>query len=306
MSKFDQYIQPTPLRPRFAPTLTAILLGTGTPRAYPNAAKAGVVVLAGERALLVDCGGETVRQLIACGVMPHRIEDVFWTHHHSDHNSGFFDLFISGWRTHVGVIEERKCALRVYGPTNTRDVIEPIHRAMSYDIGFRLSYNKSNPQGAQIEYSMLDEGVIYDVDGLRVTSFLVDHRPVEPAVGYVFEYGGKKLIISGDTRPVPQMIEYSKGADLLIHEAFQRDWLDGMALENPQFATQVLNPAKYHTTTLEAAQIARDAKVKHLVLTHHIPQPAHNAEAESAYTKGMSEIYDGKFTIGRDLMEFAL
>ena len=306
MSPFDAFIQPTPLRARHAPTLTAILLGTGTPRAFPQAAKAGVVVLAGERAFLVDCGGETVRQLIACGVMPHRIEDVFFTHHHSDHNSGFFDLFISGWRTHVGVIEERKNASRVYGPTNTREIIEPIRRAMDYDIGFRLDYNKSNPRGAQIEYAMLDEGVIYERDGVRVTVFTVDHRPVEPAVGYVFEYGGKKLAISGDTRPVRNTVEHAQGADLLIHEAYQRQWLDAIVEENPAFATQVLNPAKYHTTTLEAAQIARDARVKHLVLTHHIPQPRHTGEAEDAYTVGMNAIFDGRITVGRDLMEFAL
>ena len=101
-------------------------------------------------------------------------------------------------------------------------------------------------------------------------------------------------------------VEHAQGADLLIHEAYQRQWLDATVEENPAFATQVLNPAKYHTTTLEAAQIARDARVGHLVLTHHIPQPRHTREAENAYTIGMNAIFEGRITVGRDLMEFVL
>ncbi len=305
-SPYADFIQQNYIRPIQDEPLTAILLGTGTPRAYPDAAKSGVVVLAGQRAFLVDCGGEVVRQLIASGVMPHRIENVFFTHHHSDHNSGLFDLFISSWRTHVGVIEERRGPLHVYGPTNTREIIEPMHNSFAYDIGFRLSYNKSNTAGSEIVYHLSDGGVVYEADGLKVTAFEVDHRPVAPCVGYKFEYGGKSLVISGDTRPVQNTIDAARGADLLIHDAFQRDWLEAIAAENPEFAVQALNPAKYHTTTIEAAELAQNAGVPHLVLTHHIPQPRHNAEAEAAYMAGMSAIYSGKITVGRDLMEFVL
>lgn len=305
-SPFAEFIQPNHLRPIENEPLTAILLGTGTPRAYPGAAKPAVAVLAGNKAFLVDCGADTVRQLINCGVMPHRIENVFFTHHHSDHNSGFFDFFISSWRTHVGVIEERYGPVHVYGPTNTREIIEPMHKSFSYDIGFRLTYNKSNTAGAEIVYHESDGGVVYEADGLKVTAFEVDHRPVKPCVGYKFEYGGKSLVISGDTRPVPNTVQAARGSDLLIHDAFQKDWLEAIAAENPAFSTQALNPAKYHTTTLEAAQIAQDAGVRHLVLTHHIPQPRHTAEAEAAYMTGMSDIFDGPVTVGRDLMEFRL
>ncbi|MNI99087.1 ribonuclease Z [compost metagenome] len=66
------------------------------------------------------------------------------------------------------------------------------------------------------------------------------------------------------------------------------------------------NPAKYHTTTLEAASIACRAGAKHLLLTHHIPAPARTKEAEAAYTKGMSSLYTGPITVGRDLMEMDL
>ncbi|MCZ8514428.1 hypothetical protein O9H85_18770 [Paenibacillus filicis] len=99
---------------------------------------------------------------------------------------------------------------------------------------------------------------------------------------------------------------YAAGADLLVHEAYNKPWLDALIAMYPDQAVGLNNPAKYHTTTLQAAEIAAKAGVKHLLLTHHIPAPAKTAEAEAAYTEGMKEIYDGPITVGRDLMEVDL
>ena len=60
-----------------------------------------------------------------------------------------------------------------------------------------------------------------------------------------------------------------------------------------------------HTSTLEAAEIAREAEVGHLVLTHHIPSPIPIARIEKQYIKGISKIFKGKISIGRDLMEIS-
>ncbi len=78
------------LQPEFHEHLKVILLGTGSPRAFYGRAKPGVAVLAGNKTFLVDCGGGVVDQLIKAGVMPQRISDVLFTHHHYDHNGGFF------------------------------------------------------------------------------------------------------------------------------------------------------------------------------------------------------------------------
>lgn len=281
---------------------TAVLLGTGTPRAYPGAAKPAVAVVVAGHVLLFDCGADTTRQLIDAGLMPQRVRDVFFTHHHYDHNAGFPDLFISSWRTHVGIIAGRAVPMRVYGPARTREVIGRFHTALEYDIGLRVAYNKSDLDGAHVEITEWDEGVVFEDGDLRVSAFLVDHRPVEPAVGYRIEWRGRVLVISGDTRPVPATVEAARGADVLIHDAYNAAWLREIAAQHPELAIQVTNPAKYHTTTLEAAQIAQDAGVRHLVLTHHIPAPRRTPDAEAAYTAGMDEIYPGLVTVGRDLM----
>lgn len=290
--------------PSFHENLRVVLLGTGSPRAYVNRAKAATLILAGHDAFLLDCGGAVVDQLLRAGMYPHRINDVFFTHHHSDHNSGLFDFFISSWRSHVGIIKGRSEALRVYGPTNTRAIIGKMREGFEYDVSLRIGYNKSDAAAAEIVYTEMDSGVIYEKNGVKVTVFEVDHRPVTPALGYVFEYNGKKVVLSGDTRPVPAMVEHARNADLLIHDAYQKAWLDTIAEANPEDAIQVRNPAKYHTTTLEAAQIAHDANVKKLVLTHLIPPPAPDAESEAAFMGGMDAIYNGPIVVARDLMAF--
>jgi ribonuclease Z len=295
--------------PDYHENLKVILLGTGTPRSFVGRSKSGAIVLAGHKTFLVDCGAGVVDQMIKAGVMPQRISDVLFTHHHSDHNSGFFDVFISSWRTHVNaerVYEGRKVPMSVYGPTTTREIIGKMRDSFDFDVNLRVNYNKSTDVGANIEYHESDEGVVYDQDGIKITAFEVDHRPVKPAIAYKFEFNGKAVVISGDTIPVDNMVKYSEGIDLLVHESYNKPWLDALIAKFPEQAVGLSNPAKYHTTTLEAAEIARKAGVKHLVLTHHIPAPQETEEAEAAYMKGMNEIYSGKITMARDLMEFDL
>jgi ribonuclease Z len=265
--------------------------------------------LAGEKAFLVDCGGAAVDQLIKAGVMPQRISDVLFSHHHSDHNSGFFDVFISSWRTHViadRVFEGRSVPMNVYGPTTTKEIIGKMRASFDFDANLRVNYNLSAEDAANINYHESNEGVVYDQEGIKITAFEVDHKPVYPAIAYKFEYKGKSVVISGDTIPVDNMVKYSEGIDLLIHESYNKAWLDALIEKFPEQAASLSNPAKYHSTTHEVAEIARKARVKHLVLTHHIPAPAATIEAEAEYIEGMQEIYPGKITMGRDLMGFEL
>ncbi|MBM7567865.1 MBL fold metallo-hydrolase [Paenibacillus sacheonensis] len=304
------HIQPQEnLRPDYHPDLTVVLLGTGSPRAFYGRAKPGVAVLAGDKAFLVDCGGAAVDQLIKAGIMPQRISDVLFTHHHYDHNGGFFDVFITSWRTHITaerVFEGRSVPMQVYGPETTKAIIGKMRESFEFDVKLRISYNLSDEAGSRIEYTECNEGVIYDKDGIRITAFEVDHRPVYPAVAYKFEYNGKTVVISGDTVPVASMEKQAAGADLLVHEAYNKPWLDALIAQHPEHEKALANPAKYHTTTLEAAGIAQRAGVKHLLLTHHIPAPEANPAAEQAYIEGMADIYDGPITVGRDLMVFEL
>ncbi|MBW7461944.1 MBL fold metallo-hydrolase, partial [Paenibacillus sepulcri] len=138
--------------------------------------------------------------------------------------------------------------MQVYGPDTTREIIGKMRESFEFDVKLRVSYNLSDEAGSQIQYIERNEGIIYDRDGIRITAFEVDHRPVYPAVAYKFEYNGKSAVISGDTIPVPNMVKYSDGVDLLVHEAYNKEWLDSLIVTYPEQARALSNPAKYHTT----------------------------------------------------------
>ena len=93
----------------------------------------------------------------------------------------------------------------------------------------------------------------YDRDGLKISAFLVNHDPVEPAYGYSIEYGGRAAVISGDTARVENMVRFSKGADVLVHEALNRDMVEMLAKVldasgNARAGTMVRQVIAYHTS----------------------------------------------------------
>jgi len=148
--------------------------------------------------------------------------------------------------------------------------------------------------GATVNVDILREGMVYEDSDVRITAFLVDHRPVEPAFGFRFDSKGKSVVISGDTRPSENLIRYAKGADILIHEAYLPEHFD--RVDTPEVAARLKH---YHTSVEEAGQVAARADVKMLVLTHLIP-----GDAEKTFLERAERFFKGKIVVGRDLMRF--
>src|SRR5262249_39130291 len=152
--------------------------------------------------------------------------------------------------------------------------------------------------------------LVLERGGLRATMFRVDHRPVEPAVGYRFDYRGRSVVISGDTRKSDSLIQHARDADLLIHEALQPAMMERVAtvareLGRTRVAKLATDTISYHTSPVEAAAVAREAGVRHLVLTHLVPGPP-NFLARRMFTQGMTAVYSGEITVGEDGMRFTL
>ena len=220
---------------------------------------------------------------------------------------GFMDFFVSGW-TGAGRFP-REVPLNVYGPSNTMSVIGKMMDSLSWDIQLRIEQAKNDPRGGQVNYFEREEGVVYDQEGITVTAFPVDHGIVKPALGYKFQYNGKTIVISGDTRPCENIVIQARDADVLVHEAYSKAWTD-VALkrlpgENPEKTKAAVESVmQYHSSTVEAARIAHEAGAKHLVFTHLLPPPSPVWYFEKMWVKGVYDIYGGKITVGRDLMEF--
>jgi len=135
---------------------------------------------------------------------------------------------------------------------------------------------------------------VYDAPGkVKVTAFLVDHRPVEPAFGYRFDDGKHSIVITGDMRPNPNLIRFAAGADILVHEAY----LGGNSSPSDRWSIR-----DYHSSAKEAGDNAAKAKVKTLVLTHLIPAGA----TEQDFLNEAKSTFSGKIIVGRDLMRIKL
>ncbi len=289
------------LRPKYHDELTVVLIGTGSPNSIPERSKPAVAVMAADRFFLVDCGGNVCGRLTQAGIPPERISDVFITHHHSDHNSGFMDLLVTGA---IGGAEPRRAVpLRVHGPTNTGSIIGKFMSAMEWDISVRRQHQQDVPGPYQVKIFERNDGVVYDDGGVKVTAFTVDHGIVKPAVGYRFEYKNKSIVVSGDTLPCENMVRYATGADVLVHEAYSDSWIARGVRRYPHMKKTAQNIMNYHTSVIEAARIAERAKVKRLVYTHLMPAPSPVWYFERSWAAGASDAYSGKIIIGRDLME---
>ena len=171
--------------------LRITLLGTGGgPLVNLRQFGASTLVEAGGKRLLFDCGrGATIR-LVQAGIPIGAVGRLFLTHLHSDHVMQIPDLLLAGWVGSTG----RRAPLEVWGPDGTRDMMSALEKAFVFDIHMRRDVDEKIPAaGITVQSHDISEGVVLDEDGVKVTAFLVDHRPVSPAFGYRVDYHGRSV-----------------------------------------------------------------------------------------------------------------
>lgn len=278
-----------PARAEQGTPMELILLGTGYP--YPSAERAGpaCAVVARGRTFIVDAGRGAVMRIVAADIPLGSIHSVFVTHLHSDHIDGLPDLFHSTWQFGNGRPFE------LYGPEGIRGVADGMLQFYEADIHIRRDLTEKLPaEGARISVHEIREGVVCSLaDEVRITAFTVDHSPVEPAFGYRFDAGPHSIVISGDTRPIPNLIRFAKGADILVHEAYV-----GAAVPPDAEDSRPWTIYDYHSSALEAGRTAEKAGAKTLVLTHLIPGNA----PERYFLEEARKAFGGKIIVGRDLL----
>ena len=266
----------------------AILLGTGYPRPDPEHAGASVAIVAGEKWFVVDAGRGATMRIAATDLRYEALAAVFLTHLHSDHTAGLPDLFDTSWQ-----FGRKSRPFELYGPSGVERLANGMREFFAEDIHIRRDLVEKHPGGgARIVTHVIGQGVVFDDGVVKVTAFLVDHRPVVPAFGYRFDCGGHSIVISGDTRPVPNLIKYARGADVLIQEAYLPEHFD--KVDTPAVAARLKS---YHTSAEEAGVVARDAGVKKLVLTHLIP-----AGEDETFRQRAAKAFRGTLLVGHDLL----
>lgn len=288
--------------------LHLVLCGAGSPMPDPQRSGPCVAVIAGGQVFVFDAGSGGARNLAARGILPGRIAAVFITHFHSDHIDGLGELMMLRW---VGGRHTRP--LPIHGPDGVEAVVAGFNVAYALDVGYRIGHHGADLLSAdgaggtahRFEMPVEREArVLHDEDGLRISAFTVSHPPIQPAVGYRVEYRGRSLVISGDTVKSDNLLHFSRGVDLLVHEALAPHLVAVMTAgahtaDDGGMVRITQDIHDYHTTPVEAAEIAAEAGVAHLLYYHIVPGlPVR--PLERLFLRGVSEVYDGPVTLGRD------
>ncbi|MGE0559970.1 MAG: MBL fold metallo-hydrolase [Burkholderiales bacterium] len=288
--------KPAPVVPDFKVTL----LGTGSPLPSIKRFGPGTLVQVGGQTLIFDAGRGVTQRLLQSGLRLGQVTALFLTHLHSDHVVGIPDLWLTGWLQ--AAYAGRKTPFRVYGPAGTRELMQGLEKAYDWDIKTRLADQKLPPEGVAVQVSEVEEGVVYEKDGVKVTAFLVDHGDlIQPAFGFRIDYGGRSTVISGDTRYSENLIKHAKGVDLLIHQvaAAAPD-----LLKLPVFKVIMA----HHTSPEEAGQVFSRTSPKLAVYYHFVllGTPKIPALTERDVINQTRRTYSGPLRIGEDLTAFIL
>lgn len=299
-------------------------LGTAASRPTVERGVASLAIIREGQTLLFDCGEGTQRQMMRYGVS-FAFEDLFFTHTHSDHILGLTGLI----RTMA--LQGRTERLRLWAPrgagktlrqcislggertTFPVDITEleagatlvrgdyrietfAVDHGPSTSLGYALveeeRKGRFNPDLARA--LGIPEGPLWGRIHRGEAITLDDGRVIEPSVLVGERRRGRRIVLTGDSRPCQATIDAAHDADLLIHEATFADEEALRALETG------------HSTAREAAQVALAAKARRLVLTHISARYSLNAkelEREARHVFRNTTIAKDGFEIELDLTE---
>ena len=270
--------------------LKITLCGTSSPIPAPGRAQACVAVETPEHLYIIDAGSGSAATANLSNVPMEKLRGILITHFHSDHISDIGDFNLNSW------VAGRPEPLQIIGPTGVERIVDGFNMAYELDRGYRVAHHGAellNPELGTLQSKTIAEGVIVDQDGLRITAFEVSHPPIEPAFGYRLDYGGRSVVISGDSLVTDKIVEISNGADVVLHDAMSLQLVRGAAgmartTGNTRLATVLQDIQDYHATTDDLNRLSSEAEIGQLALYHLVPAPR-NAMALRAFSNDIPE-----------------
>ncbi len=262
------------------------LVFLGTSSAIPTGHRnhSAIALKAFGEIILFDCGEGTQLQMSKAKISPMKINKIFITHFHGDHILGLPGIIQSM------AFRGRKNPLHIFGPKGLVEMVNIIRNfgyfSLTFEIymheihegiileeeNYRISCSKMNHTVLNFAYSLYEKrrpkfirekaialGVNPGPDFGKLQQGIpvkVGDVIIQPEQVLGEERKGRKIVYSGDTGPSEQMVEFAKDADVLIHESTFEGIYGDKAYEMG------------HSTSIQAAEIAKNANVKRLILTH--------------------------------------
>jgi ribonuclease Z len=296
--------------------LRVIFLGTGGSLPTRNRNPSAIMVNREGELLLFDCGEGTQQQMMRARTGMMNLSSIFISHFHADHFLGVPGLIQT--MSFMG----RKEPLVIYGPEGTREFTE-LFKAFGFfnlkyeicgiplkpgDIVERKDYViqaiKTEHSIPSLGYALIENprpgrfnrekavelgippGPLF-AELQKGNSLEVDGKYVKPEDVMGPLRPGRTIVYSGDTRPCESILEASRDADLLVHDCSFADEMTDWAEESG------------HSTAGEVAALAKEARVKRLILTHISSRYADDVEPILTDSKKIFE----NATVAEDLME---
>jgi len=280
------------------------VLGSGNPWVTRAQSSGSVLVEIGnvERDIFIlDLGSGSLANYASLKLPVNKLDKVFFTHLHADHTADLITL--SGSYSKVGRADR---AVAVWGPSGTeprlgtRHFVESIQEALAWDTeGSRGPINPDALELTVTEFDFSQTGVVYEANGVTVTSFPVIHA-ASGAVGYRFDFAGLTFVHSGDTcAGWPLVRACEGGVDLLIHECFPPAAAlaaaTGLSIER---ATMALNAA--HTSPSAAGKVFGLVRPRMAGLIHTFLSP----QVIPMIFSELRAVYEGPVVQTQDLTVF--
>jgi ribonuclease BN (tRNA processing enzyme) len=297
-----------------------VLLGTaGAP--MPVAGRGGIssAVVVDGRVFVVDCGRGSPSAFVEAGLDFTRLEAVLLTHLHADHVGDLPGMILYPWGVRGSLP-----ALRVYGPSRpaelpegdavfhrmttidpelpapgTADLVDHVLAAFAYHLNVmpldaRMPDAGSLVRGFDLEVPPGPVPVIvFEDEAVRVRAVAVMHGRAVPALAYRFDTADGSVVFSGDTTANDNLIALAQGADILVHQVADLDYLRRHGTDEAELARM----AALHTDVSEVGGVAERARVRELILSHYLPASP-NAVTDWAQRAGQG--FSGKTTAGHD------
>ncbi len=270
--------------------IRVVICGSASPLGNdPNRAQACIAVVTPEHFFVFDTGARSPLRMAQARLPMARINGVFLTHFHSDHIAALPDVNLASW------IQGRTAPLKVYGPPGVKSVVDGFNAAYQLDRKYRTAHHGPQllpPDRGHMQATTFTPGdVVWQDKLLTITAFVVEHPPIEPAVGYRVDYRGRSVVISGDTNATDTLFTAAKNADLLLHDALSRALLDPMIatatdLNVPVMPTIMADVIDYHADTKSLPKRAAEAGIKQLAFYHMVPVPP-NMLAEKIFMRDL-------------------
>jgi len=282
------------------PRTRIVFLGTkGGPRVGFGRSNPANLVVVNDTPFVIDCGMGVSRQLVAAGVPLETVKYIFISHHHSDHNLEYGNLVYNAWATGLST------PIHSFGPKGIEAMTKTFFELNRFDIETRIEdEGRPDLRKLLIAKDITEDGVVLQTADVKVTAFRTPHPPITDNFAYKFETPDGVVVFSSDTNYNPQLAEFAKRADVLVHEALYLPWVDRLVTRVKNGATLKKHLLESHTAAEDVGRIADAANVKVLVMSHLVPDDPDVTDDD--WRSEAAKNFKGRIVVARDLMELRL